>query len=143
MKFTPDRGGVSPLTQHQLAGMSALTTVSVETCCRVRHKITLLFPPFRPIWLTRHHTNTISRSWRWIPVERRSQMNVLPHRKDSFANDAAPLGSGFSSTQSNFHLFAERFGSFRTSLGVSLAAEPLQPCVLLKYVLKYVHMTIR
>lgn len=75
------RGGA--LTQHQLAGMSALTTVSVETRRRVRHTITLLFPPFRPIWLTRRHTDTISRSWRRILVERQSQMNVLPIRKDS------------------------------------------------------------
>lgn len=76
-------GGGGALTQHQLAGMSALTTVSVET-------ITLLFPPSRPIWLTRHHTDTISGSWRRILVERQSQRNVLPHRKDSFGNDAAP-----------------------------------------------------
>lgn len=117
--------------QHELAGMSALTTLSVESRRRVRHTITLLFPPLQPIWLRQHHTNTISRSWRWILVGRQWQMNALPNRKD-----AAPLGSGFSWTQSNFHLFAERFGSFRISLGVSLAAEPLRPCELLKYVLK-------
>lgn len=45
MKITAD-WGESPLTQHHLGGMSALTTFSVETRRQVGHTIALLFPPF-------------------------------------------------------------------------------------------------
>lgn len=45
-----------------------------------------------------------------------------------------PLGQDLARHDPIF--FAERFASFRTSLEVSLAAEPLQPRDLLKYILK-------
>lgn len=121
MKITPD-WGESSLTQHHLGGMSALTTFSMETRRQVGHTIALLFPPFWPICLTWHITNTISRAWQgdgfiWKPCYSRW---VRIH----------PDLIGFSPVCSDIYGCRP---SLRSS-EVIQRAEPLRPCELLEYV---------